>query len=328
MSPSRCLVLLAVLLLAAGAAGCNFLRSMFGEEEGYLFSGYDVLAVPGEEVVVKVRLQSGSLLHDKPDVPVRFEHDGRLLGEVRTDKAGYASFPFKPLMPGDYLVTAAALPKPHKVPPPRPVETLVCCREAGAAMVIVDLDKTLVASGFKKVLVGDPPPMPNSVEVMSELAGRFTVVYLTHRLHSFGPKTKAWLREHSYPHGPVLLATNKEFIKGSGEYKTAAIEHLRRQFNGRLIGIGDQISDAQASLVNGAEALLLVRVPDSARADDLRRLARLLRSAPPGAQVVGDWREIRQAVLEGAKFPRQRFIDNLVRRAEELEIMKRVPEGR
>jgi hypothetical protein len=328
MSPSRRLALLAMLLLAAGAAGCGFLRDIFGEEEGYLFAGRDVLAVPGEEVAVRARLQSGGFLRDKVGVPVRFEHGGRLLGEVLTDKDGYASVPFTPPAPGDYVVTAAAIPKSHKVPPPTPVESLVCCREAGAPLIIVDLDKTLVASGFKKVLVGDPPPMPNSVEVMHELAGRFTVVYLTHRLDSFDSKTKAWLREHGYPHGPALLASKKEFLKGSGEYKTEEIEQLRRRFNGRLIGIGDQISDAQACRTNGAEALLLVHIPDSARAADLKRLAHALRSAPPDAQVVGDWREIRQALLEGARFPRQRFMDNLVRRAEELEIMKRVPEGR
>jgi hypothetical protein len=328
MSPSRRLALFAMLLLAAGAAGCGFLRDIFGEEEGYLFAGRDVLAVPGEEVAVRARLQSGSFLRDKVGVPVRFEYGGRLLGEVLTDKDGCASVPFTPPAPGDYVVTAAAIPESHKVPPPTPVEALVCCREAGAPLIIVDLDKTLVASGFKKVLVGDPPPMPNSVEVMNELAGRFTVVYLTHRPDAFDPKTKAWLHEHGYPHGPALLASKKEFLKGSGEYKTDEIEQLRRRFNGRLIGIGDQISDAQAYRTNGAEALLLVRIPDGARAGDLKRLAHALRSAPPDAQVVGDWREIRQAVLEGARFPRQRFIDNLVRRAEELEIMKRVSEGR
>lgn len=317
-----------MLLLAAGAAGCGFLRDIFGEEEGYLFAGRDVLAVPGEEVAVRARLQSGGLLRDKVGVPVRFEYGGRLLGEVLTDKDGYASVPFTPPAPGDHVVTAAAIPESHKVPPPTPVESLVCCREAGAPLLIVDLDKTLVASGFKKVLVGDPRPMPHSIEVMNELAGRFTVVYLTHRLDSFESKTKAWLRDHGYPHGPALLASKKEFLKGSGEYKTEEIERMRRRFSGRIIGIGDRISDAQAYRANGAEALLLVRIPDGASAGDLKRLARALRSAPLDVQVVGDWREIRQAVLEDVTFPRQRFMDNLVRRAEELEIMKRLPVGR
>jgi hypothetical protein len=48
------------------AAGCGFLRDIFGEENGYLFTGYDAVAVAGEEVDVKVRLQSGSLLKDRP----------------------------------------------------------------------------------------------------------------------------------------------------------------------------------------------------------------------------------------------------------------------
>ena len=328
MSPCRSIILLIALALAAGTAGCSFLRSVFGEDQGYLFSGYDTLALPGEEIDVKVRLQSGSFLRDKHGVPLRFQQDGRLLGAARTDDDGYAAVRFKPPAPGDYIVTAEAVPGSLKTASLSPVEALVSCREAGAPLVIVDLDKTLVAAGFRTVLVGDPPPMAHSVEVMNELARHFTLVYLTHRLEYFGPKSKAWLHAHGYPRGPVILADVREFLKGSGDYKIEVIEHLRQRFSGRLIGIGDKASDARAYLANGAEAFLLVRVPEDARAKDLRAVAHSIRSAPANAQVVSDWRDVRQAVVEGTEYPKDRFVGNLLRRAAELEIMGRVPAGR
>jgi hypothetical protein len=304
------------------------LRDVLGEENGFLFTGYDALAVPGEETAVRVRLQRGSLLRDCPDMAVRFADGGRTLGHAVTDDEGCAAVRFRPPAPGDYTVTARVASGSPKHVPPGPVEVLVACREADAPLLVVDLDKTLVASGIKTVLVGDPAAMPQSVEVMNQLARRFTPVYLTHRLDYFGPKSKAWLREHGYPRGPVLLAEVREFLKGSGEFKSDTLQHLRRRFRGRLVGIGDKISDAKAYHANGLEALLLVRTPENADAGDLRSLARSVRSLPEGVQVVAAWDEIRQALLEGVEFPRLQFEGRLLARAEQLRGAGKTPKSR
>lgn len=327
-SPCRGPLLLAGLILALGVGGCGFLRSVFGEKEGYLFEGYDTLALPGEEVAVKVRLQEGSLLRDKPDVPLRFAENGRMRATARTDGDGYASVRFTPPSPGDYVVTAEAMPGALEKMPPGPARAIVCCRQADAPLIIVDLDKTLVGAGFRTVLMSDPPPMPRSIEVMNQLARRFTVVYLTHRLDYLGPKSKGWLAAHGYPRGPVLLSDKREFLQGSGHYKAEVLGNLRRRFTGRFIGIGDKPSDIQAYLAHRAEAFLLMRIREDAGPRDLRAMASTLQSLPPNVQVVSNWDEIRQAILVGTSHSRDRFIGYLLRRADELETSKRSPEVR
>jgi len=316
------IIVLTVCLLAA-SPGCSALRTIFGSDGGYLFEGYDCLAVPGREVEVKVRLLSGSLLRDRTDVPVRFKQAGRPLGEIRTDGEGFATVPFTPPAPGDYVVSAEVPPEGLKTGPPAPTEVLVACRAPAVPIVIVDLDKTLVASGFKTVLVGDPPPMPHSTEVMRRLARDFTVVYLSHRLDYFGPKSKAWLRRHVYPRGPVLLAGVRDFFKGSGEFKTEVLEQLRRLFKGRMIGIGDQVSDALAYRANGLEAFLIPPVEEPDNPDSLRDLARELEPLPDDVQVVTGWNEIAKAIYDGWCYPRSAFQDNLLSRAERLEQTER-----
>lgn len=306
------------------AAGCSLMRTVFGEENGYLFAGYDAVAVAGEEVDVKVRLQSGGLLKDRPDVPVRFHLGQGVLGDMLTDDEGYAAFRFRPPAPGDYVVTAEALPQAGRPQPPGPAQVLVACREPNAPLIIVDLDKTLVASGTRAVLVGDPAPMPHSVEVMNRLAACFTPVYLTHRVDYFGPKSKAWLRDHGYPRGPVLLAEAREFLKGSREFKTATLERLRRRFKGRIIGVGDKVSDARAYCANGIDAFLLVRAHEGADAQRRRDLASLRRRLPPGVQVVSDWREIEQAIM-GRDRPQARIRNHPLNPDGKMEVLEKAP---
>jgi hypothetical protein len=314
--------------LAACMAGCGLEHLIFGTQGSYLLTAQDTLALPGEQVTLKVRLESGKFLRDQPGIPIRFQCKGMPDYRAVTDSEGYATIPFKPAAPGDYLVTVMVEPAVLKKAPPEPATLLVTCRKADAPLIIVDLDKTLVASGFKTVLVGNPQPMPQSLEVMKRLEKDFTVIYLTHRAEFLGLKSKAWLHDYGYPRGPLLLADGHEMFEKSGPYKSAALETLRQRFRGRAIGIGDQISDALAYKQNGIEPFLLLTVPPDADADDLRKLADSLDAVPESVQVVTGWSEIERCVFGGRPQLRPAAQAELRRRADELTAQKKAGRDR
>jgi len=321
---ARAAVCAAVLVgLAAGMAGCGIEHTIFGTPSGYLLTAHDMLVLPGEQVTLKARLESGGFLRDKPGVALRFQCEGRLNCRAVTDHEGYATVPFRPPGPGDYLVTVSVELGALKKAPPEPATLLVACREADAPLAVADLDKTLVASGFKAVLVGDPRPMPRSMEVMRKLAKDFTIIYLTHRADVLGPKTKAWLRDFGYPRGPLLSASIREVFEHSESYKTAVLEGLRRRFCGRAIGIGDKVSDAIAYERSGMEPYLLLNIPPDADAHEFRKLADSLQPLPEAAQVVTNWNEIEQVLFGGQSHPRAAVQAELRRRADELDKPKK-----
>jgi len=309
--------LLTMALAAAG--GCGAQEVLFGAKGGYLFTAFDEMALPGEEVTLRARLQGGDFLRDQPGYAARFHVDGAFYKAAETGADGIASVTFKPAQSGDYPFRAELSPNGFNTTPPEPVEGLVTCRAADAPLVIVDLDKTLVASGFHQVIVGDPEPMAKSVDVMKRLAGQYTVVYLTHRPELFGPKSKEWLHRYKYPTGPMLLSDIGGFLRGSGTFKSGMIASLRERFKGKAIGIGDKVSDVQAYHDNGLGAYLVVQAPEGTTAAALRTLADSLEPVPEGVHVVTGWDQVERGVFEGAAFPRGDVQGELRKRADALE---------
>jgi hypothetical protein len=310
------IVCLAALVLTS--AGCGTESLILGTERGYLFTGYDVLALPGEEVELRARLQAGELLRDQPGHVVRFLRDGELYRAAEIGEEGTAIVSFTPEEPGDYLFTLELAPAGFEGEPPPPTDLLVACRKADEPMVVVDLDKTLVASGFHTVLVGDPEPMSDSVDVMKRLAEKHSVIYLTHRPELFGPKSEAWLRDQDYPTGPLLLSDIRGFLSGSGAFKTGMIKDLTSRFEKLEIGIGDKISDAQAYHDNGLRSFLVIQVPERPEPEELRELADSLGQLPDAVQVVTGWGEIEKAIFEDATYPRSAAQERLRTRADDL----------
>ena len=178
----------------------------------------------------------------------------------------------------------------------------MACRPADERMVVVDLDKTLVASGFQSVLIGDPEPMAGSKEVLARLARTHTVVYLTHRPEHFGPKYKAWLEEHDYPPGPVLLSTIEQYLRGSGRYKSAALAELTQRFNRIELGVGDKYSDALAYHENGLRSFWIVPLPEADRTRELEELADQLADTPEQVQAVTTWDQITGVLQRGESY--------------------------
>ncbi len=297
------------------AGGCNVKGMLLGTNGSYLFTVGDVLTTPGEEVHLRSRLQGGKFLSDQPGHLVSFYRDGKLFDSVRTDDEGVATVEFTPPEPGDYRFEVKVSADKLEDTPPATRTLLVACRSADAPIAVVDLDKTVVASGFHMVLLGEPSAMPGSQAVLDRLAENYTIVYLTHRPEQLGPKSKAWLVRKRFPPGPVLLAGISQFIKGSGAYKTDAISELRNRFSDIQIGIGDKISDAAAYYDNGLETFLIIKVPDDDDADDYSELADKLATLPDGVQVVTGWDQIDEVLFAGASHPRSAMEGRLRRLA-------------
>lgn len=292
--------MLVLLLVAVG--GCGAQGVLLGTTSEHLFVTTDVLTTPEEDVTLAARLQGGDFLSPKPGHVVRFYRDGKLIRAAETDGDGLATATLSPVSPGDVRIRAEVAAAGFDGPRPEPQEILVACRTPETPMVIVDMDRTIVDSGFHAVLVGDPPPMAQSPEVLAELARTHTIIYLTHRPDAFSAKSKAWLRANGYPPGPVLLSTTRGFLGGSGKFKAGVLGGLKERFTRVEIGIGDKVSDAAAYHAGGLKAYLILPVPDSISAEPYERLADELAELDSAVQVVTAWEQVRAGLFGGASF--------------------------
>lgn len=319
--------IIGAMLLGLLAGGCGAQGVLLGARGEDLFTTTDVLARPGEPVELRARLQGGDFLASQPHYVIRFCRAGVLYRAAETNGDGVASVHFTPDAPGDYEFTVVASPNGFANGPPPSQRLLVRCLQEQTPIVVVDLDKTLVASGFEAVLVGQPQPMPDSPAVMNRLAQKFSIVYLTHRPEYFGPKSKQFLEDNHYPAGPVLLSNLREFLSGSERFKTLAIRNLKKRFPRALLGIGDKIADARSYVDNDLAAYVIID-PDSIQSpEELDRLADDAAKLPPQVQVVTTWRQIEAGVFEGEEFPPAKAAAILRARARRLEAASRPASG-
>lgn len=306
-------VLLGGCLLAM--SGCGAQSMILGTEGSYLLTTADVLALRGEEIKLIARLQGGDLLTAQAGYVMRFHLDGKLFKAAQTDDEGVAQVTFTPAEQGDYRFAVDVSPAGLSSAPPGGQELLVACRLAAERIAVIDLDKTVVASGFHMVLIGDPTAMPRSAEILARLAKTHTIVYLTHRPDYFGPKSKAWLKEHDYPSGPVLLASVRGFLKGSGQYKSEMLAKMRKRFKKIKIGIGDKISDAAAYHRSGLKSFLIMQMPEGDDPAVFERQADALAELHEDVQVVTGWDQIDKVIFQAASFPRSAIEGELRRLA-------------
>jgi hypothetical protein len=312
-------------LIAAALAflgGCSGVEKLTGADHGYVFTGLDALALPGQTVYVSARLESGRILRDQPGHVVTFYLDDKLYQSAATDEEGVATVAFTPDKPGNYRFRAALSPKGLSHAPPEPVTVLVACRRADEPIIIVDLDRTIVADGYKEVVKGTARPMRDSQAVLAKLSKRYTVVYLTQRPEFLDTRSKVWLRGHDYPEGPLLASEIKALLKSNESYKSREIANLAGSFRRIEFGIGDKSSDAKAYAENGLRPYLILH-PKNKNEGDLRGMADSLRKLPSGTQVVTNWREIEAGIFRGESFPAERMRIMLYRMADELKAAKK-----
>jgi len=312
------------------AAGCGMQDRMLAASGGLLLQGFDSLAYPGQTVTISARLQGGDYLKGMEGYLVGFYRLDHKIGDVRTDQDGLAEMAYTPPSPGNHVILARLEDPDIRKFAIEAVEIVVAAHSRTDPMVVVDLDQTLVASGFGEVLAGKAEPMPQSGRVMHRLAESNTVIYLTHRPDIFTEQSKRWLRKYNYPTGPVLTSTLSEFFKGSGPFKSAAIADLKKVFPGIATGIGDKPSDAQAYVANGMKAVLIIH-PDAMKTPGaIRRWIRDLGGVPEGVEVVESWTMVEKALFEGRRFSASEALGRLevlVRQREADALGKEPAEG-
>ena len=317
----RELLLLLGLMVIVGGCGA---QDLVGGKSNYLFTVTDTLALPNRETQLQARLQGGDFLKPQVGHVVRFYRDGQLYKAAETNQDGIAAIAFTPDRTGDFLFRAEAASAGFETDPPDPQELRVVCRAADTPMMVVDLDKTVVGSGFHVVLMGNPEPMAGSLEVLKRLAETYTIVYLTHRPVFFSITSKQWLLEQGYPPGAVMLSSVEGFIKGNEEFKSEVIAELRRTFTGMDLGIGDKVSDAAAYHANGLKAYLLIQEPTGDNPVPYETMAEELKGLDGAVQVVTSWEQIAKGLFGGASFPRERMQASLLDRARALRMAQDV----
>lgn len=116
--------------------------------------------------------------------------------------------------------------------------------------VVVDIDGTISRTDFEELVFDekddDSRPMRDSVETLRQIAEEFQLVYLTARPSILLEKTRQWLALRGFPDGPVLGSHYKRDLLDHAAYKARVLRGLREDWPEMLIGIGDQISDAEA----------------------------------------------------------------------------------
>jgi hypothetical protein len=317
---------LALVVLGLLAGGCGAQKVLLGTDSSYVFVASDALALPDETIDIAAQLRAGDFLQGAAGHPVRFYRGDDFYKVAETDTAGVATVAFTPAKAGNYPFRAEVVPTGLKNDPPSPAKFHVVCRKADEPIVIVDLDKTIVASGFHTVLIGSPEPMANSQDVLKRLGQKHTIVYLTHRPDLFGIKSRKFLDDEGYPFGPLLLSSVSSFMKGSGAFKSGELAELKKRFKNIRIGIGDKLSDAQAYHDNGLRAFLIIEMPDSDKPGPYEDLAKDLGELDKDIQVVTGWTQIEKALFDGASYPRPAMQKKLYALADDARSKQRKEE--
>lgn len=298
-----------------------------GTEHGALFYAFDTLAYPGRAVDLAARLRAAKGLGGIPGVTLGFYRGDDLVALAKTDKDGLASAGWTPPAAGDHEFAVKVVSLPDDIPAElrdvnrvTPAPLLVAARDKDAEFVVIDLDHTVVDASFFRVLVlGGARPMADSVEVARRIAAKYTIVYLTHRPDLLARKSKAWLMQHRYPRGPLMVSELRQAFGDSGKFKTARLAGLRKSFANVRIGIGDKPSDAQAYVDNGLTAYLIPNY--KAKPKDIRKAAGEIRSLRGGGRlnVVESWREVEAGIFGGKTYPPETFARWLEGRAARME---------
>ena len=303
---------------AAQVAGQVFLAA----EGGVLFYSFDTLAYPGEPVDLAARAQLLKRMKGIEGVTVSFLDGDKLLGCAHTDASGLAKLAWTPPRPGDYKLTAAIASLPEGVDEAilklSPAPLLAAARAKDTEFVVIDLDHTVVDSSFFHVLLGNPTPMANSVEVTKRIAKSYSIIYLTHRPDLLTQKSKAWLDRHGYPTGPLLVSELTDAFGDSGKFKTAKLKAVKKSYPNVKFGIGDKLSDAQAYVDNGLTAYLIPHYKE--KPEDMSEMARDIRKlrGRDRLNVVDGWREIEMGVFKGRSYKPSTYVGRLERRAKQL----------
>ena len=296
--------------------GTGMISTIVGKMPPALVLG-DALIHPGETAHVGITLGRGfgsTTIKNYPGRTVVItDAAGMTVHEGRTDDDGGIVFERKFDKVGTHFFRAAVDGKVEDTDV-RPALFGVYVRQKSTPVVVCDLDKTLVQSGFLKVLIGVAKPFPHAAEVMHRVVNekKITVLYLTHRNDFFDSMSKYWLREHGFPPGPLFTSDVAGLLEGSGKFKTSELARVKERFPNIRLAIGDKISDSNAYVANKVPSILIPDVDwEKDKADYWQERVAEMRTVNANVTVCRGWFEIEEAIFDGKSFPPGRLIDRL-----------------
>jgi hypothetical protein len=251
-------IVFALALVSSSALGFDA-RDAGRDERGVKLTAYDVLARPGDQVVLRAKVERDDPLGvhvDLRDVTVLFELDGTPVGSAVSADDGYADLPMTtPLDSGEHTFRA-------RVESGSAAQGQLVLIAAAKPVFVTDIDNTI--SDLPDWLVPVTPIehngiLPGSSDALHELAQAYTIVYLTARDDMLYNHTRRWLNYWSFPSG--ILITNDWGLDAFDQYgfKRESLASLQTRFSALAVGAGDRAHDARAYLDSGMRAYLLGR---------------------------------------------------------------------
>ncbi len=142
-------------------------------------------------------------------------------------------------------------------------------------VVVADIDGTLTMSDdelYAEISDGsyDQVEKPGSVLLAQTWASKgYQMVYLTARPHIFRSETRAWLRAHDYPEGPVITANDLVSGDAARDYKQAWLERIIGDLEWRITAVyGNATSDIDAYAAAGISTEVTFIVGENAGIGD------------------------------------------------------------
>lgn len=212
-------------------------------------------------------------------VEVNFEADGRPLGSAVADARGLAQWCC-------HLPTDAKMVQARAVVDGKSVtaDARVFRWDPDRTIIVCDIDETISATSYSSLIADHPEdvgstPFPDAADTLTDLSGRYNLIYMTARPRVLLNKTRRWLERHGFPPAPVVTTLSLAESVRAEKYKGTTIADLRCLASNLLIGIGNARTDSEAYAANGLLPILI----DDADSDRFRA----------HAVVVRDWKMIR-----------------------------------
>ena len=224
--------------------------------------GYDVVAAPGADHVIRGSLSYGKAHKDLEDEDVELfacdRGEWRALGTARTDDDGN----FQLALTGSRRLASGMRDLYASVVGDRTgVRFLAYVAPQATRVIVSDVDGTLTIDehAFIKTVVAGTRigAKPGAAAAFHGLAANgYQPVYLTARGEVFTEKTRAWLAQQGFPRGPMILAEDLVTVPGPStvEFKTGAMDALRAAGLVVAGGIGNRATDIAAYEAMGLPA--------------------------------------------------------------------------
>lgn len=257
-------------LVVSAALPCAVASPAAAQNTKATLTGYDVLSRPGREVQLRAKLERTGVMGINPDVAGEsldcylVEQDGaeledaRYLGSGETDNDGVAAVDWTPPAPGVYRVEARVRRRSDYVA--LPARILVAAPAPDRPVLLVQLDGTASKATNVQLFRGTENAKIEAVDgasdVLTALAERYQLAYLTDLEVAFTGKFKDWLELRKLPPAPVIFWELFERSLSHTTYMDRLVGRLRKLLPQATVGLGSA-ADGEAFVRHGMSAIAI-----------------------------------------------------------------------